>query len=70
MTDSGDFPALVACEQRGAEGGAWLPITDPVEDVRQPFGAFSDSSSPFSEQGTGELRFCARVKTAAVRYPA
>ena len=70
MTDSRDFPALVAGEQRGPEGGVWLPITDPAEDVRQPFGGFWDSGSPFKEQGTDGLRFCSRVKTDAVRYPA
>lgn len=70
MTDSRDFSAPVARERRGAEGRARLPIIDPAEDVRQPFGEFRDSGSPFKEHCADGLRFCAPVKTAAVRCPA
>jgi alpha-ketoglutaric semialdehyde dehydrogenase len=37
-------------------------------DVRQPFGGFRESGSPFKEQGAPGLRFYTRIKTAAVRY--
>ena len=37
-------------------------------NVRQPFRGFRDSGSPFKEQGAPGLRFCTRVKTAAVRF--
>ena len=36
-------------------------------NVHHPFRGFHDSGSPFKEQGAPGLRFCTRVKTAAVR---
>ncbi len=37
-------------------------------DVHHPFGGFRDSGPAFKEQGTPGLRFCTRLKTAAVRF--
>jgi aldehyde dehydrogenase (NAD+) len=37
-------------------------------DVHHPFGGFRDSGSVFKEQGAPGIRFCTRIKTAAVRF--
>ena len=37
-------------------------------NVHHPFRGFRDSGSPFKEQGAPGLRFCTRLKTAAVRF--
>lgn len=37
-------------------------------DVHHPFGGFREPGSPVKEQGASGLRFCTRLKTAAVRY--
>ena len=36
--------------------------------MHHPFGGFREPGSPVKEQGASGLRFCTRLKTAAVRY--
>jgi hypothetical protein len=53
-------------DQGGQRGGVDLPTSG--WDVHNPFGGFRESGSPFKEQGAPAVRFCTRLKTAAVRY--